>query len=238
MTLILAVETATPRCSVAVGHEGGLLASSSAEGERRHVEALAPAVAEMCRIAGIGLDDLDALAVDAGPGLFTGMRVGIATVQGLALALNLPVYAVRSLDVLAHPLRHRDRPVVAVVDARRGEVFHARYQGGNLRTPPACSPPDVLTAEVAAAGPCVAVGDGAGRYRDLFEVAGAEVVVAWPSAEAALELAIAAHAAGARGLDAAEVQACYLRTPDARANFSVLVAGPGVRPAPAVQAGP
>lgn len=236
MTLVLAVETATPRCSIALGHEDGVLASSSADGDRRHVEALAPAIAAACRTAGVALDDIDALAVDVGPGLFTGMRVGIATVQGLALALGLPVHPVLSLDVLAHPLRHEHRPVVAVVDARRGEVFHARYEAGRAVAPAACSRPEGLAAELADLGPCTAVGDGAARYRDVFEAVGARVVAALPAAEAALELALAARAGGAVGLDVSQVHACYLRMPDATANFSVLVPRAATAPAPAAQA--
>ena len=233
MTLILAVETATPRCAVALGSEEAVLASWSADGDRRHVETLAPAIAEACRAAGVDLDDLDALAVDIGPGLFTGMRVGIATVQGLALALDLPVHPVLSLDVLAHPLRGSAIPVVAVVDARRGEVFHSRHVRGDAPTAAACSTPEALAAELANLAPCVAVGDGAARYRERFEAAGAQVVAALPTAEAALALALAARAAGSPGLDAAELHARYLRTPDATANFRVLVPRPADAPAPA-----
>jgi len=226
MTLLLAVDTATPRCSVALGDEAGLRASFSVDRDRRHVEALAPAVADACRAAGVGLGDLEALAVDVGPGLFTGMRVGIATVQGLALALGLTVHPVCSLDVLAHPVRHTSRTVAAVVDARRGEVFRSLHRDGVVLAGPACITPEALVGELAGLGPCLAVGDGGVRYRGLLEAAGeTRVVAGLPSAEAALELALAACAAGAAGLAAAEVRACYLRTPAARANFSALVSG-------------
>lgn len=222
MTLVLAVETATPRCSVALGDEAGVRASSTADGERRHVEALAPAIAEACRVAGVSLDELEALAVDVGPGLFTGMRVGIATVQGLALALRLPVHAVSSLDVLAFPLRHESCPVAAVVDARRGEVFAAVYRAGVRLAGPACITPAALAEQLAALAPCLAAGDGAGRYEPALKQVGVEVIAAPPTAQAALQLALADRAAGAPELDAAEVKACYLRSPDARANFVVL----------------
>ena len=227
MTLLLAIETATPRCSVALGHEDGVLASFSVDRDRRHVEALAPAVAAITRAAGVGLGDLDAVAVDVGPGLFTGMRVGIATAQGLAVALGIGVHPVRSLDVLAHPLRHAGRPVAAVVDARRGEVFRSLHHAGAELAPPACTTPSVLAAELADLGPCLAVGDGAARHRALLAAAGAEVVQAMPAAESALELALAALGAGAAGLDPAAVQALYLRAPDATANFTVLAGGRG-----------
>ncbi len=228
MTLLLAIETATPRCSVAVGHEGGLLASFSVDRDRRHVEALAPAVAEISRAAGVVLGDLDGVAVDVGPGLFTGMRVGIATAQALGVALGIGLHPVRSLDVLAHPFRHAGCPVASVVDARRGEVFRSLHQAGAEVVPPGCSTPSALAAELAELGRCLAVGDGAERHRALLAtVGGVEVVAAMPSAESALELALAAVAAGAAALDPGQVQALYLRAPDARANFAVLAGGRG-----------
>jgi len=222
VTLLLAVETATPRCSVALGNGVGVLASSSVDRDRRHVEALVPAIAAACRSAGVPLADVEALAVDVGPGLFTGMRVGIATAQGFALALGLPVHPVCSLDALAHPLRHAARPVAAVVDARRGEVFRSLFRAGVELAGAACTTPAALAEELAALGPSLAVGDGAVRYRAELEPAGAEVVAAMPSAETVLELALAARAAGELGLDPADLEARYLRLPDARANFTVL----------------
>lgn len=222
MTLVLAIETATPRCSVALGHEDGLLASFSVDRDRRHVETLVPAITAACAVAGVALADLDAVAVDTGPGLFTGMRVGIATAQALSLALDLTVHPVCSLDVLGHPFRHAGRSVAAVVDARRGEVFRALYRDGLEVVGPGCTGPAALAAELTGLGGGLAVGDGAVRHRAVFEAAGAEVVAAMPTGEAALELALAAVAGGAAGLDPAEVQALYLRAPDARSNFAVL----------------
>ena len=228
MTLVLAIETATPRCSVAVGHEAGLRASFSVDRDRRHVEAVVPAIAAALRAAGLALADLDALAVDIGPGLFTGMRVGIATAQALGLGLDLPVHPICSLDVLAHPFRHAARPVAAVVDARRGEVFRSLHRSGIETAGPACVSPMALAAELAALGGGLAVGDGALRHRAVFEAPSLiEVVAAMPSAEGALELALAAVAAGAAGLDPGQVQALYLRAPDAQANFAVLAGGRG-----------
>lgn len=223
MTLLLAVETATPRCSVAIGGEGGVLASSSVDRDRRHVEALVPAIAAACREAGAALADVDALAVDVGPGLFTGMRVGIAAVQGLALALARPVHPVCSLDVLAFPHRHESRLVAAVIDARRGEVFRSLHRDGLQVAAPACVAPAALAEELAGRGACLAVGDGAERHRSLLEGPAVEVEARMPSAEAVLELALLARAAGDPGLAPEAVTACYLRAPDARANFTVLL---------------
>jgi len=243
VTLLLAVDTATSRCSVALGDEHGVLASSSVAGDRRHVEALVPAILAACRAAGVTLDDLDALAVDVGPGLFTGMRVGIATVQGLAVGLGLVVHPVCSLDVLAHPLRHTDRPVAAVIDARRGEVFRNLYRVGVEPGAATCCAPVALAEELGGPGEWeipgrwLVVGDGAVRYRAEFEavVPGAEVVDAVPSAASVLALALAARAGGDPGIDPGALEALYLRSPDARANFTVLRSGaaaPGATPSP------
>jgi len=193
----------------------------------RHVEALVPAIAVACRSAGVSLGDIEAVAVDVGPGLYTGMRVGIAAAQGLALALAVRVHPVCSLDALGHPFRHVERPVASVVDARRGEVFWAVNRAGQAAPTAACCTPDVLADELAALGACLAVGDGAVRYRQMLEAAGAKVTAAMPSAESVLELALSARAAGDPGLDAAEVEALYLRAPDARANFTVLAGRAG-----------
>ena len=227
MTLLLAIETATPRCSVALGQEGGVLASCSVDGDRRHVEAVAPAIAAIGRAAGVALGDLDGVAVDVGPGLFTGMRVGIASAQALAVALGLRVHPVRSLDVLAHPLRHAGWPVAAVVDARRGEVFRSLHRAGVEILPPSCLTPTEVVAELAEVGHCLAVGDGAVRHRAVFDAAGIEVIPGMPGAESVLELALRGVTGGEPGLDPAQVQAFYLRAPDARPNFAVLAGGGG-----------
>ena len=86
---------------------------------RRHAELLTPAIEFICRQADVTLDEIGAIAVDVGPGLFTGVRVGIATAKAMAHALRVPVIPIASVDLLAFPLRHADRLIAAVVDARR-----------------------------------------------------------------------------------------------------------------------
>ncbi len=168
--LILGIETATEQVSVALaGHEGVIALFEVARG-RRHAETLTPAIEFVCAQADIGLDEIGLVAVDVGPGLFTGMRVGLATGKALALALRLPMIGISSLDLLAFPHRRSDRVVVPVIDARKGEVFYAMYRQvpGGLQqvVAPRVGPVDELVADLLARSQeALCVGDGALRYR-------------------------------------------------------------------------
>ena len=130
--MVLAVESATELAGVALADEAGVLATATVSRGRRHAESIAPAIDFVCRRAGVGLSSLDAVGVDVGPGLFTGLRVGVGTAKALAFALERPLVAVGSLDVLAHAVGASGVApgtlVVPVVDARRGEVFVARLR--------------------------------------------------------------------------------------------------------------
>jgi tRNA threonylcarbamoyladenosine biosynthesis protein TsaB len=178
--------------------------------------------------AEVELSELGAIAVDVGPGLFTGLRVGIATAKAMAYALGIPMIGVSSLDLVAFPLRYSPRLIVAVLDARRGEVFHAQYRqvpGGLQRvTEPAVSPPDDLASDLLATGEeLLLVGDGARRYAGTFaEVVHAELAEqgqAFPNAAALVQLA---HARALREefVPHWEVQPTYLRLPDAEINWT------------------
>jgi tRNA threonylcarbamoyladenosine biosynthesis protein TsaB len=183
----------------------------------------------VCRQADITLDEIGAIAIDTGPGLFTGMRVGIATAKAMAHALRVPVIPMTSLDLLALPLRHADRLIAAVIDARRGEVYHASYRqvpGGVQRLEgPAVGPVDDLVADLLASGEdALLVGDGALRYRERIcagvrRVEFAEQWLAHPSAAPLVQLA---HAKALREewVQPAEVQPLYLRQPDAEINWA------------------
>lgn len=223
--LVLGIETATTACSVAVGDEGGVVASALAT-RRRHDEYLMPAIDFLFREAGFPREQLGGIAVDLGPGLFTGMRVGIATAKTLAQAMSLPIVGLPSLDVLAHAARLSPRLICAAVDARRGEVFSAFYRavpGGAERTSDVqVLAPDGLAVEIRARGADVLlVGDGALRYREALEgerVEFAPASVAHPSASALVELAVPRFLRGAT--DALQTLApLYVRRSDAEINW-------------------
>lgn len=225
--LVLGIETATPQVGVAIGGHEGVLASFHSNRDRRHAETLAPAVEFVCRHARVDLEDIAVVAVDTGPGLYTGLRVGLATAKSFAHALRTPMITVSSLDLLAFGVRFSSRRIVATVDARRGEVFHASYRqvpGGVQRlTEPAVSRPEELVSELVATGEdCYCIGDGAVRYADLLTdqltVEVAEVGNQYPSAASLVQLA---HPRALREdfVNLWEVEPLYLRRPDAIGNW-------------------
>lgn len=125
---ILGIESATGLAGVALSVDGVVIASTQVTRGPRHAEILVPSIQFVTEQAGVALDEIDAIAVDVGPGLFTGLRVGIATANGLAQALGTPMIGVSSLDLLAHAMRHGGGEIVPVLDARRSEVYSARYE--------------------------------------------------------------------------------------------------------------
>lgn len=226
--LILGIETATDHVGCAIGGHEGVLARFEADRGRRHAELLAPAIEFVCRQADVRLDELGCVAVDIGPGLFTGMRVGIATAKALAHALRIPVIGVVSLDLLAYPLRHSSRLIVPVIDARRGEVFSARYRhvpGGVQRVAePAVWTADELAADLQVLGEEILfVGDGALRYDQVLgQVDRAEVADQWLAHPSPAPLVQLAHARALREdwQQPWDLEPLYLRVPDARINWA------------------
>ena len=134
--LILALETATPFASVALLRRGALLAEFTTTGARPHSERLLPAVDHVLAAAGVGLAEVGAFAVSIGPGSFTGLRVGVATLKGLAFGDARPVAAVPTLAALAASAAGSAEPVLACLDARRGEVYAAVWAPGGTAWAP------------------------------------------------------------------------------------------------------
>jgi len=233
--MILGIETATERVSVAIGGHEGVLGMFEVTRGRRHAETLTPAIDFVCRQADVTLDEISVVAVDMGPGLFTGMRVGLASAKAIAQALRVPMIAISSLDLLAYPLRRTDKVIAAVIDARKGEIFYALYRqvpGGIQRvSEPTAGRVDDLVADLLARGQeVVCVGDGAVRYHE--EIAAghrgeiAEQFFAYPSSAPLVQLA---HAKALREewVNPWEVEALYLRKPDAEINWSTRNDGAG-----------
>ncbi len=172
---ILAVDTATSACSVALRNGGGTLAELNYFHGQTHSKHLATMVAALLDMASVRIDDVDAFAVDAGPGTFTGLRIGLATVKGLADATRKPAVGVSSLDVLASQAEFFTGQICSMLDARRGEVYTARYTAGDravekISTEEVISPQQAVAANT---GPCLYIGSGAVAYRDIIsEIAG------------------------------------------------------------------
>ena len=225
--LILGIESSTAQVGCAVGGHEGVLASAHSARGRRHAESLAPQIDFVRRQARIELNEISVVAVDLGPGLYTGLRVGIASGMAMAHALGVPMIGVASLDLLAWPVRYSRRLIVAVLDARRGEIFHAMYRqvpGGVQRvTEYQVGAPAELAAELAVIDDdCLLVGDGALRYADVFDtdrgIDIAEQGMAHPSAASLVQLA---HAQALREefVKPWELKPLYLRLPDAEINW-------------------
>lgn len=225
--LILGIDTATAQVGCAIGGHEGVLASFSVARGKRHAETLVPAIDFVRRAAHVELADIGAVAVDVGPGLFTGLRVGVATAKAMASALSVPVVSATSLDLLAMAVRWSSRLIASVVDAKRGEVFYCFYRqvpGGVQRhSEPRVGSPEELGSEIQASGEdCLAVGDGALRYRDRLEVmSGVEVGetgLAYPSPGWLVQLAHA-HALREEFVNPWDVTPVYLRKVDAQINW-------------------
>lgn len=214
----LAIASATGQVGVALASPDGLASALSVRAGRRHGETLAPGIQSLLALTGVALSDVDLIAVDHGPGLFTGLRVGVATAKAFGAALGVPVVPCSSLDLLAHRHRCAGRPVASIVDARRGEVFWARYEpvagGMTAVTDPVAVDPDVLAEELSEVDSVLLTGDGARRFfaGRGFDVAPEEFD--HPSAVVLTELARSRPA-----LAPEKVQPLYLRGADVRIGW-------------------
>lgn len=173
--IVLGIDTATSMVSAAIVDGDRVLAASESNVDRRHAEDLAPMVDFVVRRAGIGYSDLDAVAVDVGPGLFTGMRVGIATAQAMAHVLSLPLVAVDGLDALvaaAGPGTAAHDVVVPTIDVRRGQVawaLHRRHEDATtvrVAGPSVGTMQDLVIAVTDRGQSCLLVGGYALAHRD------------------------------------------------------------------------
>lgn len=223
---VLGLDTATPATAVAVLEtEGGRHSWQSrrhvpAPGERPgHSARLLPLVEELVAEAG-GWPIVDLVAVGVGPGGFTGLRIGVATARALAQARDLPLAGVSTLASLAAAAaedpEYAPQVVMALLDARRGEVFAAGWERGEPFLAPAALAPAALGAHLSARpGGALAVGDGAIRFRPVFEAADAVI----PEDASPLHLVDAGRhcllALRAPASDPATVLPDYVRPPDA-----------------------
>lgn len=233
---ILAVDTATAATSVAFWDQTGspLEARDDPPPGRRpgHATRLLPLAVELLGDAGIGWEELDRIAVGTGPGTFTGLRIGIATARALARGAGIPLVGISTLQSLAaaaqaHPDAAQVDAVLAVLDARRGEVFAAAWWHGEAAVPddaaaqrallaPRAYAPEMLATVIEQLGlPALAIGGGAVEFREVLERSGAVI----PEDDSELHsVSAASHCRLACELRATvrdEVLPEYLRLPDA-----------------------
>lgn len=230
--LILGLDTATRATTVAVlDVNAGTVAArrdDPSKGQRpRHTTRLLALVVETLGEAGCGWADLSRIAVGVGPGTFTGLRIGISTARALAAARDVPLVGVSTLRSLAHgaaaAAAGEGRAVLAVLDARRGEVFAAGWSPGTvgdpgtqpLLAPSALSPRELADLSWAPAGGWLAVGEGAVEFRAVLERSGASIPQDGSDLHHVSAIDHCRLAMGLPSQNLDEVRPAYLRLPDA-----------------------
>lgn len=211
---LLALETSTEYCSVALWQDGSISGCSELAGQR-HSELLIAMLDKVLGEAGIKLAQLDGIAFGAGPGSFTGVRIACGVAQGLALGMDFPVVGVCTLQALAQASGH-DK-VIAALDARMNEIYHAAYEKHDGEWAVVCAPNLCLPqqAGLVAGGCWFGAGSGFAAHGTALQERYAGQLIgsdaqAIPNAAAIAQLAAEQFAAGL-GVDAALASPLYLR---------------------------
>ena len=216
---ILALESSAKAASCAVMADGEVLATAWQATGLTHSRTLLPMVEDMLKNSELSVQDMDAIAVAAGPGSFTGLRIGISAVKGLAWAAEKPCVAVSTLEAMAWPLAHLEGIVVCAMDARRQQIYNAVFlaEGGELtrlREDRAISLEDAAADLAEMDGPMYIVGDGARMCFDFLAEKGVDCQLA--PAHLRLQSAVGVGLAAYRGwpeaaVSAQELAPVYLR---------------------------
>ncbi|SHN65745.1 tRNA (adenosine(37)-N6)-threonylcarbamoyltransferase complex dimerization subunit type 1 TsaB [Desulfitobacterium chlororespirans] len=172
----LTIDTTTKVTALALADDGQLVAEGFLHTSKTHSERLIPVLDQVLEASAWNLQDLDFIGVVRGPGSFTGIRIGIATAQGLAQVLKLPLIGVLSLDSLAWAGHSRTEEIVPILDARKNEWYTAQYQWSEREEIPIRSrepfavEPALWLKELAEQGkPIVFVGDAVSRYQEKIK---------------------------------------------------------------------
>jgi len=220
---LLAVDTSTRAASIAVLDDNRVLAEVRDE-SGDHSDRLIGLIDDMLRQSGLALGDLDAMAIGAGPGSFTGLRIGMATVKGLAFASDKPLWAVSSLAAIAARVDGQGATHIAVVaDARRKEVFVGVFDAATLepigdeRVLPPASLAEVLAELGCRPASTALVGEGLALYPEAAAELGTicEAALPYPSAEGVAAVAIAGSRTDGRAL----ATPVYIRPSEAEIRF-------------------
>ena len=205
MERIILIETSTALCSAALAEDGAIVSYKESSAPKAHASLTAVFVQEMLSERGLTILDCDAVCVSMGPGSYTGLRVGVSTAKGLCFGSGKPLLAVGTLDTLvAQAVAERLtvipgligdlRFIIPMVDARRMEVYTAVFDQYRQITE---TSPMIIDensfAEQLAEGPCLFIGDGAGKCADVIRHPNAHFCQCWPKASAMLAPALAAY---------------------------------------------
>ena len=220
MENIILIETSTALCSTALVKDGVLASYKESSAPKAHASLTAVFIQEMLDECGLTLSDCDAVCVSKGPGSYTGLRVGVSTAKGLCFGSGKPLIAVGTLDTLVAqastviPSEAEGSPyrfIIPMIDARRMEVYTAVFEAGTQITETAPVIVDETSfAEYLEQGPCLFIGDGAGKCADVIKHPNAHFCQCWPKASAMLSPAMDALNAG-RFEDVAYFEPFYLK---------------------------
>lgn len=204
MSRIILIETSTALCSTALAIDGRTVCYKESETPRAQAALTAPFVKEMLDSQGLAVKDCDAVCVSAGPGSFTGLRVGVSTAKGLCFAAGIPLVSVGTLETLAFQaiadglLPDGCKYIIPMIDARRMEVYTAVFSASGERLTeiePRIIDPESFADELGQ-GPVLFIGDGAGKCSDVLAHPGASFVQTCPRADAMLAPATREFEAG------------------------------------------
>ena len=215
--VVLGVDTGGRSCGVAVWRDGAVLHTHCMAMDRGHAEALVPQIQGLLETVRLRLSDIGLFAVTTGPGAFTGLRIGLATVGGLAMALNRPIVGISSFDAVAHGIPPSERPgrLAVALDSRRSPLFVQTFDPALAPlAPPAAVEPSALD-DALPDGPLTIAGNAADRAAEALSRRG-DVIIA--SGGGSIDPAVVASL-GARRADTASADPpvpLYLRAPDAR----------------------
>ncbi len=196
MDNILLIETSTALCSVALAQDGKITSYRESSAPKAHASLTAVFIQEMLAEHGLTLADCDAICVSKGPGSYTGLRVGVSTAKGLCFGSGKPLLAVGTLDTLVAQADEIGgiKYIIPMIDARRMEVYTAVFENGIqiTETSPMIIDENSFT-EYLEQGPCLFIGDGAGKCADVIKHPNAQFCQCWPKASAMLEPAMATY---------------------------------------------
>ena len=222
---VLALETSARAVSAAVTEDGRVLCSGYQDTGLTHSRTLMPMVEAMLKNAGLTVRDCDAVAVAAGPGSFTGIRIGVSAAKGLAFGADRPCAAVSTLEAMARNVAHMEGLIICAMDARRSQVYNALFRSSGTGAPERLTEDRAigladLAAEVAAMeGPRIVLGDGAPLCLKALAERDIPCVAAPPQLimQNAVSVALCAGEAALRGglMDPQALSPVYLRPPQA-----------------------
>ena len=215
---IIALETSAVTASVAVTEDERLLAQSFQNSGLTHSATLMPMVSDLLKNTGLALQDMDVIAVAAGPGSFTGVRIGVAAAKGLAWPEDKPCAPCSTLESMAWPLAHLEGNIVCAMDARRQQIYNAAFLADSgalerLREDRALSLEEAAADLAGLDGPMTIVGDGAQMCFDFFTARGIDCRLApvHLRLQSAAGVALAAWRRRTETVSAQELTPVYLR---------------------------